>query len=81
MKGCPYCKDFDPIWNTIVHLFKNIQTKKIERLHHPNLIKQFNVGSFPTIILKKNDQLINYNYDRNNINRFKKFFHENNVIV
>ena len=53
MKGCPYCKDFDPIWNTIVHLFKNIQTKKIERLHHPNLIKQFNVGSFPTIILKK----------------------------
>ena len=35
MNGCPYCKDFNPHWNSVVKIFPKIKTIKIERRENP----------------------------------------------
>ena len=59
--------------------FPNISMKKIERSENPQLIKKFNVQSYPTIALSKGRKFVEFDGDRSDINMFHSFFKKNGV--
>lgn len=78
MDGCPYCNNFNPLWNNIVSHYPNIKTKKIDREEHPLLISDFKISSYPSIVLLKNNKKIPFNKKRN-LTNFETFFKKNNL--
>ena len=81
MNGCPYCNDFNPHWDKVVKSFSKITMKKIERNEDPKKVKSFNVMSFPTIILSKGKNRVEFTKDRENMDDFHEFFKENDVKI
>lgn len=81
MNGCPYCNDFNPQWDKVVKSFSKITMKKIERNEDPKKVKSFNVMSFPTIILSKGKNRVEFTKDRENMDDFHEFFKENDVKI
>ena len=79
MDGCPYCSDFNPHWEKVIKEFPNISMKKIERSEKPQLIKKFNVQSYPTIALSKGRKYVEFDGDRSDINMFHSFFKKNGI--
>ena len=79
MDGCPYCSDFNPHWEKVIKEFPNISMKKIERSENPQLIKKFNVQSYPTIALSKGRKYVEFDGDRSDINMFHSFFKKNGI--
>tara|TARA_B100001094_G_C18184758_1_gene803059 strand:- start:266 stop:2881 length:2616 start_codon:yes stop_codon:yes gene_type:complete len=55
MNGCPYCEEFNPVWDNLIDLVPKLETKKIERFENPEMIQDFKIESFPNIILMKNN--------------------------
>mgnify|MGYP006140558219 FL=1 len=53
---CPYCQSFNEIWENIIKKeeFKNINTKKIHK--EDKLSSEFNIESYPSLILCKNNK-------------------------
>ena len=56
MNGCPYCEEFNPIWNNLTKLVPKLPTQKIDRFKKPEMIQQFNIESFPKLILMKDNK-------------------------
>ena len=81
MKECPYCKDFNPHWKRIVNEFPTINTEKIERNENPQLIKKFNVMSYPNITLSKGNKFVEFSGDRGNLDAFRSFFLKNGIKI
>lgn len=81
MNGCPYCKDFNPHWNSVVKEFPTIKTIKIERHENPKIIERFNVSSYPTILLVSGRKNFEFTKDRENMDDFHTFFKENGVKI
>lgn len=81
MNGCPYCNDFNPQWDKVVKSFSKITMKKIERNEDPKKVKSFNVMSFPTIILSKGKNRVEFTKDRENMDDFHEFFKENGIKI
>ena len=79
MKNCPYCIEFNQMWNKLCKKYKNKIIMKKVMSTNKNLIHKYGVYSFPTIILIKNNP-VHFEYDRNNINDFNKFLKENKSI-
>ena len=79
MDGCPYCNEFNPYWEKVIKAFPNITMKKIERYDNPQLIKKFNIHSYPTITLSKGRKFIEFDGDKSDINMFRLFFKKNGI--
>ena len=79
MNGCPYCNEFNPQWEKIIKEFPNIPMKKVERNENPQLIKKYNVRSYPTIALSKGRKFVEFDGDRSDINMFHSFFNKNGI--
>ncbi len=79
MNGCPYCNDFNPHWEKVIKEFPNITMKKVERNESPQLIKKFNISSYPTIALSKGRKFVEYDGNREDLNMFHSFFKENGI--
>ena len=62
-----------------VEEFPNIPMKKVERNENPQLIKKYNVRSYPTIALSKGRKFVEFDGDRSDINMFHSFFNKNGV--
>ena len=72
MDACSYCTKFNNIWLKLVKQFKSKLTmKKINGPLHPKLMKQYEVTSFPTIVLI-NGSIKKYKGTRS-FNGLKKF--------
>ena len=83
MDGCPYCNDFDDTWNKLIDKYnKLLLLKKIDKDENPQLVQKYGVTSFPTLKLLKINcrKPIDFEYDRNKLTQFKKFFKENKVV-
>ena len=65
MNGCPYCEEFNPIWNDLINLVPKLKTEKIERSEKPEMVQNFNIETFPNIILMKNNKKEIYKNERN----------------
>ena len=83
MDGCPYCNDFDDTWNKLIDKYnKLLLLKKIDKDENPQLVQKYGVTSFPTLKLLKINcrKPVDFEYDRNKLTQFKKFFKENKVV-
>lgn len=74
MNGCPYCNEFNPVWDDLIELIPKLKTEKIERFENPEMIQEFDIKSFPNIILIKNNnkELYEGHRDTDNLMRFLK---------
>ena len=79
MKSCPYCIDFNNNWNQLCKKYKNKIIMKKLMATNEKMTQKFNITSYPSIILVKNNP-IKFEYDRNNIKDFDKFLKENKSI-
>ena len=83
MNDCPYCNDFEKTWNKLYTKYnKSLLLKKIDKDENPQLVHKYEVSSFPTLkLLKVNCRKpIDFEYDRDELTQFKKFFKENKVL-
>ena len=76
MKDCPYCDNFNPIWDKFTKTYKGkVKIQKYERSKVINKLKKYNIESFPTIIKIYEDgtfQKFNDNRTIKNLNKFIK---------
>jgi thiol-disulfide isomerase/thioredoxin/uncharacterized protein (DUF3820 family) len=73
MDGCGWCDKFNPTWIKLVKEFKNKLTmKKMNGPESPELLKKYDIQSFPSIILVTGKESDKYEGDRS-INDLKKF--------
>lgn len=74
MNGCPYCNEFNPVWDDLIELIPKLKTEKIERFENPEMIQEFDIKSFPNIILIKNNnkELYEGHRDTDNLMGFLK---------
>jgi thiol-disulfide isomerase/thioredoxin len=79
MKNCPYCIEFNEMWNKLSKKYKNKIIMNKVMSTNTKLTDKYNIFSYPKIILVKNNP-IHFEYDRNNINDFHKFLKENKSI-
>ena len=71
MNGCPYCKEFDNIWEDLIPSIPKLTTEKSE---DQQKIEELNINSFPTILLMKKNKPIQFKENRDipTIHRFLK---------
>ena len=79
MKGCPYCIEFENngTFNELKNEYKNIQFKEINGPNNNNFVKSHNIKTYPSIVLKKNNNYIKYPTDDRSKNKLKKFIDKN----
>lgn len=64
---CGHCSNFMPVWNDINKTFSNtlnIQTFDVDNQKDNKMFKEHNIQGFPTLILIKNNEKIEYNGSR-----------------
>ena len=61
---CGHCQQFKPIWKEIKEKNLNINYIEYNDEINANKINEFGVQGFPTIILKKGDNLIRFEEER-----------------
>ena len=64
---CGHCKQFKPIWNEFCNSLTpadNIITKSLNCDTDKELCSKFNIEGYPTIIIDKNNEIINYSGPR-----------------
>lgn len=72
---CIYCKQFKNTWNELQHskkINKDVIFKTYDSDKQKKIFNEYNIESFPTILLKKNNEIKKYQGDRN-INDLIKF--------
>tara|TARA_B100001109_G_scaffold215081_1_gene183991 strand:- start:311 stop:538 length:228 start_codon:yes stop_codon:yes gene_type:complete len=73
MDGCGWCEKFNPTWIKLVKEFKNKLTmKKMNGPESPELLKKFDIQTFPSIILVTGKYSNKYEGDRS-MKDLKKF--------
>jgi thiol-disulfide isomerase/thioredoxin len=75
---CGHCNNFKPEWEKIVAdstLTKKVNFITMDSEKNRKDINKWQIGGFPTIILKKNNKLIEYNNNRT-FNNIKQFINE-----
>ena len=82
MDGCGHCTDFNKskVWEKLeAENWENLTLKKYNRLEKMDRIEKFNITGFPSIILVKNDELVeNYNGHRT-FNAISAFIKSKNI--
>lgn len=79
MNGCPYCDNFNPLWDKITKKNPSIIKLKIDRENNHKLIDKFKIKTFPTLLILKGKKIINFKYNRTEY-MIKKFLKENKLI-
>ena len=73
---CGHCKNFKSTWNKLKNELNNdIEFITYDSNKDANIIKEFNIQGYPTLILKKNNKAIEYMGNRN-INDIKEFINK-----
>ena len=63
-KWCGHCINFLPIWKKLKENFKNIKFSDYEESENQNIFNEKGIESFPTIIMKINNNETEYNGNR-----------------
>jgi thioredoxin-like negative regulator of GroEL len=73
---CGHCTNFKQTWKQLKNEFKNeINFVKYDSNKHANIMKQYNIQGYPTLILKIDDKAIEYMGNRN-IDDIKEFINK-----
>ena len=80
---CGYCKEFNPTWNQLVktNKKKNIEFKKHSITdENENLLQIYNIQSFPTLLLVKNNgNRVKYQSDSRGKSEIEAFLKKNRI--
>ena len=80
---CGYCKEFNPTWNQLVktNKKKNIEFKKHSITdENENLLQMYNIQSFPTLLLVKNNgNRVKYQSDSRGKSEIEAFLKKNRL--
>jgi hypothetical protein len=82
MDGCGHCIDFNKskIWEKLeAENWENVTLKKYNRLEKMDRIKKFNITGFPSIILVKDDELIESYNGHRTFNAISAFIKSKNI--
>ena len=81
MNGCPYCEEFNPLWDKLKNKYsKSLKMEKVEGSENPQLIQSFGIQGFPTIILTQ-IKAKKYIFDGNRTEKgFREFLQKHKVI-
>lgn len=58
---CPYCKPVIPIINDVATNNKQVTVKMVDCSETNPLMQTYNVNQFPTLLLVKGDQIVEFN--------------------
>jgi protein disulfide-isomerase A4 len=62
---CGHCKTFLPVWNKVKKQYKNkFNFIMYDSEKNKDIMKQWDIKGFPTIMVKKDDIVIDYEGDR-----------------
>ena len=73
MDGCGWCDKFNPTWLKLVKEFKSkLSMKKVNGPENSDLLKKYDIQSFPSIVLVSGQEHQKYEGDRS-MKDMKKF--------
>ena len=73
MDGCGWCDKFNPTWLKLIKEFKSkLSMKKVNGPSSPDLLKKYDIQSFPSIVLVSGQEHQKYEGDRS-MKDMKKF--------
>ena len=84
MDGCGWCDKFNPTWDLLVKDYKkyvDMMKYEMNDATRFGMIQRYNIKSYPTIILVKNDKHFHFNYDDRTIENFLKFFDKHKIKI
>jgi len=61
---CGHCNRFKPTWNDLKSNYNKIKYNEFDADENKDIMKKFNIKGFPTIMLKHDNKMIEYNGDR-----------------
>ena len=61
---CGHCKNFKPTWANLKSNYNKVKYNEFDADKDHNIIKKFNISGYPTIMLKHNNKMIEYNGNR-----------------
>lgn len=67
---CGHCQRFKPVWNQIKNSFNKVNYREFDADIDKTVIEKYNmsgykISGYPTIMLKKGENMIEYNGERN----------------
>jgi hypothetical protein len=82
MDGCGHCIDFNKskIWEKLeAENWENVTLKKYNRLEKMDRIERFNITGFPSIILVKNEELVEHYNGHRTFNAISAFIKSKDI--
>tara|TARA_B100001248_G_C27175872_1_gene360072 strand:+ start:119 stop:487 length:369 start_codon:yes stop_codon:yes gene_type:complete len=73
---CGHCKNFKSSWEALKQHISNVDFVTFDADSNVKEMKQYGVQAFPTLMLRKNDQVYEFNQERN-IDNIIEFVNEN----
>jgi len=73
---CGHCKRFKDSWKALKSHLPEVDFVTYDADYNENIMKQYGVQSFPTLMLKKSDEILEFNQERN-IDNIIEFVKEN----
>ena len=73
---CGHCQNFKPTWESLQKNLNNVNFVTYDADSNENEMQKYNVEGFPTIMLEKDQKLIEFNKERN-IGNILEFVNEN----
>ena len=73
---CGHCRNFKESWEALKEHVPQVDFITYDADSNEEKMKEYGVQSFPTLMLKKNDEILEFNQERN-IDNIVKFVNEN----
>jgi protein disulfide-isomerase-like protein len=73
---CGHCRNFKPTWEAMKNSLTNIDFKTYDADNDESVMSKYGIQGFPTIVLEKNDKVIEYNGERS-VDNIIQFVNEN----
>ena len=61
---CGHCQSLKPIWNELKNNANNVKFVEYDADKNPDVMKKYQIEGYPTIMMKKNNKMIEYRSER-----------------
>tara|TARA_B100000902_G_C26904902_1_gene713958 strand:- start:347 stop:577 length:231 start_codon:yes stop_codon:yes gene_type:complete len=64
MEGCPWCVQFEDMWDKLNQKIKNVKFMKVNGPQNSKLAKKYDIQSYPTLVLVKSNKSVKFENKR-----------------